>query len=194
MVGYIASFWISNDFFHVWADICRIGSIIYLLIQGYFILNHAYLWNAQLVNAAGDDQCYAQFLLLGFSIFMMLLNLGWLIVQYIWYGGCGIGITVLVITTMFFIFFYAVSLLPLISEQCRDQYFRKDATIFVVGIATLYVESLSWSALASNPDEECNDMITSSVNTFMQILVGSIFCFMNLWAIAIAANDPQQKE
>ena len=113
MVGYIASFWMSNDFFHVWADVCRFGSIIYLLIQSYFILNHSFLWNASLVEAAGYDQCYAKFLLVGFSIFAALLNLVWIILQFIWYGGCGIGITVLVITTLFYVFFYAVSVLPL---------------------------------------------------------------------------------
>jgi hypothetical protein len=49
-VGYIASFWMSNDFFSVWADFCRVGSILYLIIQSYFLLNFAYLWNDQLVS------------------------------------------------------------------------------------------------------------------------------------------------
>ena len=66
--------------------------------------------------------------------------------------------------------------------------------MFVVGVATLYVSYLSWSALASDPDEGCNDMITSSANTFMQILVGSIWTFLNLWAIAIAANEPETRD
>ena len=43
--AYIGTFWIHNDFFIGWADFCRGGSIIYLPIQGYFLLNFAYLWN-----------------------------------------------------------------------------------------------------------------------------------------------------
>ena len=43
--GWIGSFWIHNDFFIGWANFCRAGSILYLLFQSYFLLNHAYLWN-----------------------------------------------------------------------------------------------------------------------------------------------------
>lgn len=50
--GFIATFWIHNDFFIGWANFCRAGSILYLLIQGYFLLNFAYLWNDQLVKVA----------------------------------------------------------------------------------------------------------------------------------------------
>jgi hypothetical protein len=50
--GYIGSFWIHNDFFAGWAEFCRVGSIIYLMIQGYFLLNFSYLWSEQLKDAA----------------------------------------------------------------------------------------------------------------------------------------------
>ena len=52
IAGYIGSFWISNDFFVGWANFCRGGSILYLAIQGYFLLNFAYLWNDKLVEVA----------------------------------------------------------------------------------------------------------------------------------------------
>jgi hypothetical protein len=45
--------------------------------------------------------------------------------------------------------------------------FRPNATVFVVGFATTYVVYLSWTALASHPDKECNDMIDSGTNTAM---------------------------
>lgn len=47
-IFYIASFWISNDFFSGWANFCRVGSILYLLVQSYFLLNFAYIWNDNL--------------------------------------------------------------------------------------------------------------------------------------------------
>jgi len=59
-----------------------------------------------------------------------------------------------------------------------------------VGIATLYVVYLGWTAMASHPDKECNDLIDSGVNTFLQILIGTIFCAANLWSIAIATAEP----
>ena len=36
---FIASFWMDNGFFVVWAQICRSGSLLYLIVQAYFILN-----------------------------------------------------------------------------------------------------------------------------------------------------------
>ena len=67
--------------------------------------------------------------------------------------------------------------------------FRPNATVFVVGFTTLYVVYLSWTALASHPDKECNKMIDSSVNTFFQIFIGCIFTTANIWSIAIASNE-----
>ena len=77
--GYIGSFWISNDFFSGWAEFCRVGSIFYLMIQAYFLLNFAYLWNEKLVLAMTTDQsCYASFLLCGFSIILAVICAAWL--------------------------------------------------------------------------------------------------------------------
>ena len=49
--GYVGTFWISNDFFAGWAEFCRGGSILYLIIQAYFLLNFAYLWYDKMANA-----------------------------------------------------------------------------------------------------------------------------------------------
>ena len=76
--SFIASFWISNDFFKGWSEFCRVGSIIYLFIQSYFLLNFAYLWNEKLVQAAiNGEACYAKFLLCGFSILLATINAVW---------------------------------------------------------------------------------------------------------------------
>jgi len=105
--------------------------------------------------------------------------------EFIWFSGCALGNIVLIITIIFFIFFYVVSLLKL----CDVKMFRPNATVFVVGFATTYVVYLSWTAMASHPDKECNDMIDSGTNTAMQIIVGTIFTFINIWSIAIASSE-----
>ena len=179
---YILTFWIHNDFFKAWADICRAGSVVYMFVQAYFLLNFSYLWNDELWEAKGKDQCYAHFLLCGFSIILSILCSVWLAFQFVWYAGCAIGVFVLIITIAFFIIFYTISLLKL----CEVDLFRPNATVFVVGFVNTYLVFLSWSALASHPDEECNEMIDNGANTFFQILIGSIFCFINLYSIATA--------
>ena len=188
--GYIGSFWIHNDFFKGWAEFCRGGSILYLLIQAYFLLNFAYLWNDKLVAALESEQsCYASFLLCGFSIILAIVNAAWLALQYVWYAGCGVGIYSVTFSLIFFLFYYAVALVRL----CDVNIFRPNASVFVVGFTSTYVVYLSWTALASHPDKECNDMIDSSANTAMQIIIGAIFTFITMFSIATAAADHNAK-
>ena len=188
--AYIGTFWMSNDFFVGWADFCRAGSILYLIVQAYFLLNFCYLWNDQLVAVAQQGSCYANFLLCGFSIVLAIVDAVWFAFQFIWFSGCGLGTTVLVINVLFFLFFYGISL----QRFCGCEKFRPNATVLVVGLANTYVVYLSWSGLASHPEPECNDLIDSGFNTFFQILVGTIFTFITLWSIAVASTDTSNKE
>ena len=185
--AYIASFWIPYEFFQGWAEFCRVGSVLYLAVQSYFLLNFAYIYNDQLWAVAGqaDGGCYAKFLLASFTIILALVNVIWLAFQFVAYSGCLVGVITLVITTLFFIFFYIVAFL----KCCDVDLFRPNATVFVVGFATLYVVFLSWTALASHPDKECNENIDSGVNTTLQIVVGTIFGTWNVWSIAVASTD-----
>ena len=68
----------------------------------------------------------------------------------------------MIITIVFFILFYVIALL----KTCEVDFFRPNATIFVVGFTNTYLVYMSWTALASHPDLECNDMIDSGPNTF----------------------------
>ena len=139
---------------------------------------------------AAKETCYAKFLLIGFALVLGIMNIGWLVTQLVWYSGCDIGTMVLVITTIFFIFFYAVAF----TLECGCKWFREEANLFVVGFCTTYIVYLSWTALASYPDVDCNEYITSGVNTFFQIFIGTIFTFTNIWCIAIASASPNAGE
>ena len=159
--AYIASFWMSNDFFDGWGNFCRVGSILYLIVQSYFLMNFAYMWNDKLMSVV-EASNYAKFLLIGSSILMAILIILWLVLQFIYYASCGLGVTVLSITVVFILFFYVIAFLPFC---CDVNIFRPNASIFVVGFSMLYVVFLSWSALASQPDLECNQMLDSGANT-----------------------------
>lgn len=61
---------------------------------------------------------------------------------------------------------------------------REDASILTSSIVVAYILYLQWSALASNPNTECNPFNQSSVNTIMQIIVGLFFTFFSLIIIS----------
>lgn len=70
--------------------------------------------------AETKDACYAKFLLVGFAIILGIMNVAWLITQFIWYAGCDVGTMVLAITSVFFVFFYVVA----ITLECGCEVFR----------------------------------------------------------------------
>jgi len=47
---YIGSFWIPQNVFQYWAMICRCGSVLFLMVQGYFLLNNSYILSDNLTN------------------------------------------------------------------------------------------------------------------------------------------------
>lgn len=96
-----------------------------------------------------------------FSILLSGACFVWLGFQYKWYHGCGIGLFILILTTVFVVFFYVVALVKL----CNIQIFRKNATVFTVSLAVIYIVYMCWTALASNPDQKCNPFILSNANT-----------------------------
>lgn len=61
---------------------------------------------------------------------------------------------------------------------------REDASILTSSIVVAYLLYLQWSALASNPNEECNPFQESAANTTLQIIVGLFFTFFALLIIS----------
>jgi hypothetical protein len=82
--------------------------------------------------------------------------------QFYWFWGCGLGKFTLIVTCVFYVFFYFAAL----ARLC-DIVLRENFNIFVVSLVVTYLTYLSWTALASQPGETCNPFHLSGVNTFM---------------------------
>jgi hypothetical protein len=83
------------------------------------------------------------------SIILTLINGVWLGFMFYWAGTCVINLFIVISTTISVILFYVFSLLRL----CNVSIFRRNATIFTISLASIYIVYLSWSAMATN--EEC---------------------------------------
>ena len=53
---------------------------------------------------------------------------------------------------------------------------------------------MCWTALASNPDLECNPFISSSSNTALQIAIGLLFTFWTVLSIAMASKSIKSQQ
>ena len=93
------------------------------------------------------------------------------------------------VTTLAALFFWTASLVRL----CNIEIFRDNANIFVSSLAVVYITYLGWSALASNPDEECNPFTQSGPNTTWQIIAGAVFTTLTILSIATASVDKTAK-
>jgi hypothetical protein len=104
--------------------------------------------------------------------------LTWIILQYVWYHDCGYNNVIISITVIASIAFYAIVFFKT----------REDASILTSSVVVLYINYLQWSALASNPNEECNPFSMSATNTIMQIVLGLIFTVFSLLIISSATK------
>jgi len=67
--------------------------------------------------------------------------------------------------------------------------FRQNATIFTVTLASIYIVYLTWTAMASNYDSECQLNMNDSSNTALQIIIGLIFTLTTIVTIALASDE-----
>ena len=160
---YIAAWFINQKFFVVWGHICRAFSVLFLFVQGYFLMNLAYLWNDYLldiISGGREGDCYAKFLLIGYSIISTVGSVVWLVYCFIWFWGCRLSNTILIETSIFILWFYVAALLRVCNYTLRDNY-----TIFVCSMVVPYLVFLCWTSLASLPDVDCNKLANSKSNT-----------------------------
>jgi len=170
IILYIAFFFIPHKFYVVWAHICRGASLLYLIVQAYFLLNGAYTWNDAVLGANDKaakqkDQTMVQIMLI---IFVLVFGAGcfaWIGAQFYWAGTCGLSIAIVAITLLFMLFFYGSAIAQMC---CFNRYpFRRNANIFTVTIACIYIVYLTWSAMASNYDDSCQMNMNDSTNTVL---------------------------
>lgn len=109
----------------------------------------------------------------------------WLGYQFYWVGTCGLSLFIVILTLVFTVFFYTAALIKL----CNIQIFRRNATIFTVSLASVYIVYMSWTSIASNPDPQCNPFSKSTGNTALQIIIGVIFTLSTVMSIALASNE-----
>ena len=110
-------------------------------------------------------------------------NITWAVFQYIWFHDCGYNNVLITVTCVASLVFYGIVFFRT----------REDASVFTSTIVVLYILYLQWSALASNPNEQCNQFKESETNTIMQLMSGLIFTFISLFIISASTKKNDEK-
>lgn len=178
-VAFAAALYIPNSFFQGYMEFSRYVSVIFLFAQALLMLIVAYKINEGLVgnyekeNPANGVGC-SGIIIIAFTLLSTAGNITWTVYQYIWYKGCPYNVAMITVTLVVSVAFYVIVLFRT----------REDASLLTSSIVVSYILYLQWSALASNPDEECNPFAESDVNTTLQIVIGLAFTLMSLGVIS----------
>jgi len=181
--SFIASFYMPNGFFEVYVNFIRVTSTFFLIYQGVTILGLSYVINGVMVRywENADGQCFG-IVMLVITIGIYILDIVFLIFQFIWFKSCAINVILLCIVIFFGIAFTVLVILKT----------REDSSVLTNAFVMSYALYLSWSAMASKPDEDCNPFIDNNSNTLMQIGLGLFFTLVTLFSITMMTKNDSE--
>lgn len=96
---------------------------------------------------------------------------------------CGTNLTLIILTIVMVLLNYLLSLLKI----------REDSSIMTSSMVNLWLTYLLWSALASQPDENCNSLLNSNWATVIQIFSHLIWTFITLVSLSVANTEDTEK-
>lgn len=184
VVFLIYPFFIPNSFFEVYADIARVGSILFLLLQALILIDFAHDVSECILarSAAYDDKLDAEgyeanccgnpwkVLYVFASVGTLLVAIGGAALLYVIPPSCGLN-------TFFVSQTIAVGLVYTVLSASE----KVGTGLLPPAIIFAHSAFLCWSAIRSNPDAECNDAAADS--SIDGILVGIMAAAASLtWA------------
>jgi hypothetical protein len=109
---FIGTMWIPNSFFIGYMTFARIISIAFLLVQALLMLCVAYSVNELLVGnyeAENTNGLGCSGVIIIFITGLITIgNVTWIVLQYIWFSGCGTNNAIMTVTLVAAILSYAV--------------------------------------------------------------------------------------
>lgn len=158
---FIGLFWVPIEFFQVWSEISRYGSIFFLLIQTLYILVGAYTFNDFMIRTKAEDESWRNMVMMIYTLILQVSSIAIMVGGFFWFNTsskekegetCGDNMFHLIATICMNILVCAIR-------------FRPDSSIFTSAMVNLWLCFLMWSALASEEDS-CNSLFNSSTATF----------------------------
>ena len=182
---FVASLWIPNSYINIYGYLSRFLSMLFLIFQGIWILSIAYKVNEVLVDYhAESGSKLSMGLLLATTTAIYVCDVVFLYLQFEWFGRWSFNFWILTILVIMFVIYTLMTVFQT----------RENASILTNSIVILYSLYLSWSAMASEPEEECNPFVISNSNTFFQIIIGLIFTIASILSISIITKTYEESD
>lgn len=162
----VASFWIPyGTFEEVWRYFGIIGSFLFILIQLILIIDFAHSWNESWKAKMDDSESKGWFCaLMTVTVFMFLIAITGTVLYYVFYvghgtdSGCGLHKFFISFNLIACVGITVLSILPFIQEVVPH------SGILQPSVISVYTTYLVWSAMSSNPDQDCNPGLAQIVH------------------------------
>lgn len=189
---YIGFFWLPISFIKVWAEISRYVGILFLLIQVLYILDGAYTYNEYMKKFLNEDGSanWQSMVMIVYTLVATATSILILIGSFFWFIGdrsddieknCSLSLAIIISTIVMFIIVFIL-------------WVREDSSVLTSAMVNLWLTYLMWSGLASNPDSECNTLLSSGWTTFLQILTHLVWTWITLFSLSTAiVSDGDEK-
>jgi len=188
LVSLLLCFFIPNSFFDNsgYAWIARLVSMGFLLLQILILIDFAYQWNDSWVAKAYpddgmDDQMWLV-AILGSAAALYLASFVGIPLLFTYYGDCGTGIAFSTITLIGILLFTGVTLF-------RDRIVGQEGAILPAAVVGAYTTYLCWSALDSNPHNECKPGLGGDTNDTAHMVMGMIIAVVSLSWSAVSVTE-----
>jgi len=185
----ISTLWISNDFLQAYREVARYASFLFLLMQILLLIEFGYSWNEKWLEYEEKHECEGsccnwKTAILISSVGMYSFALTLWIIMYAWFGkeGCGAQLTLTTLTIIITVGLTIVSCTKIAPH----------GTILTSAVVTSYASYLCYSALASNPDKQCNPLATGSMESASDLLMGLLVAGISIAVTANSATGSRQ--
>jgi len=174
---------ISNEFLEAYREIARWASVLFLGMQILLLIEFGYSWNEKWLEYDERNECEGsccgwKTAIIVCSAGMYIGSLALWIAMYVLFGkeGCGAQLTLTTLTII----------VTLILTVIACSKLAPHGTLLTSGVVTLYASYLCYSALASNPDKDCNPLAEGSMESASDLTMGLLVAGIS---IAVTANS-----
>lgn len=153
---FIAFWWVDNAFFSGWAEVARVVSFFWLIIQGLLLVDFSHDAHELLMGSSeesankpeSDSSPYISYLVFSFvAFFAAMLGIVFLFLDY---TGCGLGMFFVIFTLIMGVLTTFISLLERIGRG-----------LLTPCVCFAYSVFMCWYALLSDHDQTCNPTANS---------------------------------
>jgi len=183
----VLSFFIPDAFFVTWGNyVALVGAILFLLLGLVLLVDLAHTWAEHCLDKIDATESRAwQYILIGSTLSMYLGSLAMTIVMYIFFAGpsCSMNQAAITINLLFVVAITAMSIHPTI------QSYNPRAGLAQSSMVAVYCTYLTMSAVAMEPDNQCNPVLRANGTRTASIVLGAIVTFLTVaWTTTRAAT------